>query len=114
MSGLQSVPIVERVAPALSGGRKIVWRDAGDKHLFCALIQLEQLRSALHVGAVHAHKDRHVAHNGHAVLVGVRTQGCPLFKEEELQHLVHGEPLLQSIARCCKASGSRLAISASQ
>src|SRR5690606_18252509 len=47
---LVHVPAVERVAPALAGGREVVWRHAGDHRRAAVVVEVEQLRVRPDVG----------------------------------------------------------------
>ena len=82
-----SVPVKQRVAPQLAGGREAVWRAAchlGGQQVF---VQLELLRAAPHIDAVQRDVNRQIADNVDLHAVGVAFQRVPLGVEQVLHHL---------------------------
>ncbi len=57
----QHIPAIERVAPALAGGREVVGRHAGDANGLQVLVQLEEIGVNPDVGRIHVDEDGHVA-----------------------------------------------------
>ena len=92
---LVAVPAVERVAPALAVGLKVVRRHAGDADRAAVLVQLEQLRVEPDVGGVLRDVDRHVAHQLDAVRARVVVQRAPLAEEQHLLEQVVADAVLQ-------------------
>ena len=82
-------PIVERVAPELSIGRKIIRRharDGGGAQRF--LVELEEVRTRPHVRTVERGEDRGIANDGNTQLRGTRAERLPLPEEKILDERV--------------------------
>src|SRR6266849_4172242 len=96
-------PLVQRVAPQLTGGAEIVRRHAGHDDREPMLVELEQVLVGPHVGAIVRDKDRNVANDGDPALVRLSAQSTPLVEEHELTEDVVvdllGELLLSSRQR---------------
>jgi len=76
--GAHRRPVVDRVAPQLTGLRERVGRHAGDDGV------LEELRVGAMVGAVVGDVDRHVAEDPHAALCRMSAERLPLALEAHL------------------------------
>ncbi len=83
----EHVPAVERIAPALAGGREVVGRHAGDADRLQILVELEDLRVNPHVGRIHVDEDGHVAQDSDGASRRSLAQLIPLLREGKLQHL---------------------------
>ena len=108
--GLVAGPIVERVAPELAVGGKGVGRAACHLGQVDSAVGLEELGPGPQVAGVRADVDGDVAHQLHAVGVGVGLQGVPLGVEEELHGLVVG----YFIGKAGVGLGQRLGLAAAQ
>src|SRR5262245_906870 len=75
------VPAVHRVAPALSCGTKIVWRDASDLRGLARVIKLEQVRMPPHISAVVCYVDRQITDQTNPALMAVLLECLPLTEE---------------------------------
>ena len=83
--------LVERVAPALAGGREVVRWDAGDARGQALLVELEDFGVGPDVGAIVADEDGNVAEDADFAVGAVAAKGAPLLGEEELDDLLDGE-----------------------
>ena len=84
----QRVPAVQRISPALTGGREVVGRHAGDADHAAVLVQLEDLRVSPDIGAVVADKDGDVAEDTDVAHVCVLAKRAPLLVEQVLNRLL--------------------------
>ena len=86
---LQVVPVIDGVAPPLSGGAEIIRRHAGDEDRPSVRIQQEIVPAAPYVHGVHAHIEGHVSHDADARVVRGLLHLHPLGIEQVLEeHLV--------------------------
>src|SRR4029079_6256745 len=83
-------PVVERIAPALSGRAEIVRRYSGDDRRVTRGVELEEVAMRPDVRRVVRHVDRHVAENRDAALSGGFAQLLPLASEDELHETMEG------------------------
>ena len=85
----QIVPVIDRIAPPLSGGAEIIRRHAGDEDRSSVRIQKEVVPAAPYIHGVHAHIEGHVAHDADSRIVCRLLHLHPLGVEQVLQkHLV--------------------------
>src|SRR5713226_3126239 len=99
-SGAHGLPVVEWIAPALSGGTEIVGRDAGDDfRLKVIFFQPEQVAVRPYIGAVVIHENGNVADDTNGLFRAVVTQSVPLLPEEKL-HNSPGRKLATQVAPC--------------
>src|ERR1700722_4116081 len=84
----EAVPAVDRITPELSRGAEIIWRDARDHGWPAAIIEIKQLRTCPHIGAVVRHIDRNIAHHANSALPRIIFELSPLLEEFELPILV--------------------------
>ena len=98
---LERVPVVQRVAPALSGLAEGIGRAAGDNFGRKVVFQAKDLGMRPHVGAVIADENRDVANDANAALAAVRAQGAPLLEECELQEALLLKLFMQLLAATC-------------
>ncbi len=88
---LEDVPFVQRIAPALAGGREVVRRHAGDADRREILVQLEEFRMSPHVGGVVVDEDGDVPNEADVARRAVLAQVAPLLIKGKLQSLSDGE-----------------------
>ena len=108
--GLVAGPVVERVAPELAVGSKGVGRAARHLRQVDFAVGLEEFRPGPEVAGVRADVDGNVAHQPHAMGVGVGFQGVPLGVEEELYGLV----VAHLVGEAGFGLGQRLGLAAAQ
>src|SRR5437879_13796592 len=75
--GGHGIPLVQRVAPQLTGGAEIVRWYAGRNERKPALVELEQVLVRPHVGAVVRAEDGDVADDGDTPPAGRASMGQP-------------------------------------
>ena len=89
----QSIPIVERIAPALAGlTEKIGW-NTGDHGWSALMVQLKDLLIGPDINAVGGNKNGNIANNPDPLLVSILSQAGPLLEEVELPHLPNSNRL---------------------
>src|SRR5690242_8505184 len=98
---LQSLPVIERIAPALAGLAECIGRNAGDDRGTEVRIQEKQLRVRPYVSAVIADEDRDVADDLNTVHSRCRADRAPLLSKEELDDAVKLQLLLKLLSRFC-------------
>src|SRR5260370_687793 len=104
------LPVVEWIAPALSGGAEIIGRDARDDfRLKVIFFQPEQVAVRPYIGAVVIHENGDVADDTNGLFRAVVTQRVPLLPEEKL----HNSPCrkLGTQVAPCRFESSLLAAS---
>ena len=72
------IPVIDRIAPELTGRREAVRRAARDLLRLALLIELEQLRMLREIHGIARYIDRDIADDGDALLVRVSPQALPL------------------------------------
>ena len=74
-------PVIQRVAPQLAVGRKIIWRAA--RHLFgqARLVQPEQLAPGPDIGRIGRDINGDIPQNAHALFIRISFQRTPLGKK---------------------------------
>ena len=81
---LHHLPVIVRVAPALAGFREIIGRHPGhDRHIKLS-IQLKPLGMRPHIYAIVSNKNRDIAKQLDATLVGIGFKLRPLLKKHVL------------------------------
>ncbi len=81
-------PIVERIAPTLAFGSKIVRWHAGNARRQGIFAQLEKLRSRPDIGAIGSRVNREVPNNSQPEVVCLPSQSVPLTEENVLKELL--------------------------
>ena len=81
---LHILPVIDRVSPALAGGREVIGRHPGDKAGISVFVQQEVGTSAPAFGAVEADIERNVSHDLNAFGIGVFLELLPLFQDDVL------------------------------
>ena len=99
---LHRLPVVQRIAPALAGGREVVGRHAGHDDRLARCIEPEQRLVCPAVGRVMGDEDRQVADQPHTARGGVLPQGLPLSLEAPLH-----KALELDLAGQCNAGGGQ-------
>src|SRR5262249_39296872 len=92
-------PVVKRIAPELSGAAEVIGRHACDDDGLTILVELKLLGVGPNVSGVLRDKDRQIANDADATLVGVSLQGKPLTEEEKLVKHVFFNFFAQFVAR---------------
>ena len=80
-------PAVQRVAPALAGGAEAVGRHPGNHGGAAGAVKFEQVRAGPDLGALVSNEDRDIAHDAHALCVGIGLESPPLAKKHPLTKL---------------------------
>ena len=75
---LMIIPVIDRIAPELTGRRKAVRRAARDLLRLPLLVELEQLRMLREIHGITRDIDRDIADDGDALLVRIGPQALPL------------------------------------
>ena len=88
-------PVIQGIAPQLSGLREIIGRDAGHFGRISFGIQTEQFLLAPDITAVDCHEDRDVADDHDLFFVGVFLESVPLFLEQELREHIEADLIFQ-------------------
>ena len=83
-TGLEHIPSIERIAPALSGLAEEVGRNTSDTDGLQIVIEVKELAMLPYVCTVEVHENRDVADNLDLALTRVRVQGAPLLEESKL------------------------------
>src|SRR5262249_36170192 len=94
-----SFPVVEGIAPELSGRAEIIRRDARDNCRNTIAIKFELLRIGPNVGRIMGHKDRYIADQTDAPFIAIAFQLEPLLKKKELGKLVRFNSLVKFVSR---------------
>ena len=81
-------PVIQRIAPQLTGGRKDIRRTAGNVDGLSLFVQEEKLRICPDIHTVICHINGNISHNGNAVQIAVGLEFAPLLVEPVLQHAV--------------------------
>ncbi len=103
-AGLERVPVVERIAPALAGFAESIGRNAGD-HLGREIgLEAEDIGMGPDIRAVVADKDGDIANDADAALGTVTPQRLPLLEEGKLQEALDVDG--SDASRCANASSA--------
>ena len=94
---LEIIPVVERIAPELTGSREIIRRTACHRDGIAVVIELEDLGICPGVGAVHSDINRHIAQDLDAQTVDIGAERLPLLIKLELQELPKNDLVAQLI-----------------
>ena len=86
--GAMRVPVIERVAPALTGRAEVIGRHTGDDGGIASLVQMEEVRCGPYVRTVMGREDGDVSDQGNAKFMGPPAKLLPLPEEQELQGFV--------------------------
>ena len=77
-------PVIERIAPQLSGGAEIIGRHAGHLQRVAPGVQTEHVLVRPDVRTVPAGEDRNISNDGDAFFIGIFLQIVPLAVKQEL------------------------------
>ncbi len=94
------VPVIQRVAPVLAVGGKIVRRNTGNDSWIPPGIEFEQMPVRPDIGAVVGNKNRNVTEQQNAFSPGVVPQALPLVIEDELLEPDSGQAGLILVHEC--------------
>src|SRR6185369_16842947 len=97
----QRFPVVQRIAPPLTGLAEVVRRHAGDYGRGAGRVKPEEMLVAPDIGRVVGDEDRGIAHDQHSALVRIAFDLLPLSRNLPLQVLLKADILTQlfSVAR---------------
>src|SRR6185369_373000 len=82
------IPAIQRVSPELPCFAEVVRGHTRDLRGEAFVIKVVELRVRPHISAVMGNKNRNIADDPNAVVIGIRRQRQPLFEEEVLEELV--------------------------
>ena len=102
-------PVVKRVAPQLSVGRKCIWRTACDSLRPSVLIHLKHFRMRPEIRAVRRHIDRNVPDDLNAMIVGILLEAAPLGSKHILEEAVETD--LSAVCLLCLPECLRIPLS---
>jgi len=106
--GLHALPPIMRIAPALSGRREIVRRNTRNDTGTSMLVEIEFIPSGPDIGAVARYKNRDIAKEQDAAVIGIRPQSLPLLEKDKLLKIDLTDTTRQSLARGAKCRGSTI------
>ena len=82
------IPVIERVAPQLSGSAEIIWRHSGYAGRVALRIELEQLLVCPDIGAVECDEDRDITDDLDAFFMSIVAQCDPLLLKDKLDEAI--------------------------
>ena len=89
------IPVVNRIAPELTGRGIIIGRNPRNAIGLQLLIHLEQGRVCPYITAVRRNIDRNIADDGNTLFIGISAQLVPLVKEQVLHKDIEINAVLQ-------------------
>ena len=81
-------PVVERIAPELSGGTEIVWRNSGNLKRMTFRIELIELFVCPDIGTVERYEKRNIADDLDVSFICIFFQFHPFTEEQELDEFI--------------------------